>query len=731
MNKQQAMKKFTLLLTVFAISFTALSQTSLPTSWDCSGATPNGWTLAGTTFYTGSGNPAPAIRFDNTADYVDIYFTDDPGPLTYDLTGNSFSGGTFTVLESVNGSSWTTLRTITTPPSGSYLPFTDNPQLTSRYIRFEYTLKVSGNIGVDNINIAVAPAGPNAEINITDGTSSIINGGTAIVASAVSTMTPLTLTIENLGTVNTLNIGVCTVSGTNQSEFIISTAPSTVSALGSSSLVIDFTPTASGTRTAQISIPSDDSNENPYIINLYGVGGTLASEPATQPTNLGFSNVKSYRYDVSFVPNTSDGYLVLRKKGSAVTDIPTDGTIYTKGQGIGTSQVVYIGDASAFSPKDFIAGRTDHFAVFAYNGPGTYINYRTTSPLTGNVVIPSQTMMNAGYYSGISTSASTFVSDLRGVINPHSQVFYSDYARTIMEGFYNRDTTNGLQVATCAYSGLEYVFTPPFDFSVMSREHTICDSWMPTTGDNTTKQYSDIHNLFPVEFSNANQVRSNYPLGIVVNVTSSYLAGKFGTNSSGQTVYEPRDEQKGDAARAMFYMNTSYHTLAGGNWGFNNLLSNATNQDQNLLKMWHYMDPPGGFDMSRNDYLDSLQGNRNPFVDNPDWACYIDFDVMAWISAPSVPCDALSVNEESQPIDYIVYPNPAEDQLNILMQSANSTSIKIEVLDINGRIVYTESRSTTNGLQTLVINTSELTRGLYLVNITTGNYKSSKKFSKE
>ncbi|MFZ5553210.1 MAG: endonuclease [Bacteroidota bacterium] len=724
------MKRIILVLATVFAGATAHSQTTLPTSWDCSGATPNGWTLSGTTFYTGSGNPAPAIRFDNTGDFVDIWFTDDPGPLTYDLTGNSFSGGTFTILESVNGSSWTTLRTITTPPSGTYTAFTDNPQATTRYIRFEYTLKVSGNIGVDNITIAVAPASPNAEINIKQGTSSIINNGTAVIGSPVSTMSQLTLTIENLGTVNTLNIGSCTITGPQQSEFVISSAPATVSALSSQPLVIDFTPTASGTRNAVLTIPNDDSNENPYVINLYGVGGSFATEPAAQPTNLSFSSVKSYRYNVSFVATTADGYIVLRKKGSAVTDIPADGTVYTKGEGIGTSQVVYAGSATSFSPRDFIAGRTDHFAVFAYNGPGTYVNYRTTSPLTGNVTIPSQTMMNAGYYAGVSPSNSTFVSDLRGVINPHSTIFYSDYARTIMEGFYIRDTSNNQQVTTCVYSGLEYVFTPPFDFSVFSREHTIAASWMPSAGNTSTDEYTDYHNLFPTEFTNVNQVRLNYPLGEVVNVTSSYLNGTLGTNSQGQTVYEPRDQHKGDAARAMFYMNTSYHTLAG-NWGFNNLLSTATNQDQNLLKMWHYMDPPGGFDMSHNDYLDSLQGNRNPFVDNPDWACYIDFDVMSWISTPSVPCNALNVNEENQPVDFIAYPNPASDVLNILMQSVTTSSVKVEVMDINGKIIKSENHPATNGLQVIAVNTSELSAGLYLVTLSTENYKISKKFSKE
>ena len=87
------------------LSIVAYSQAILPTTWSFTTVNlPTGWTEAGTSFYTGSGNPPPAMKFDNTGDYMIINFNSSPGDLTYYLTGNSFSGGTFTVEESDLGS---------------------------------------------------------------------------------------------------------------------------------------------------------------------------------------------------------------------------------------------------------------------------------------------------------------------------------------------------------------------------------------------------------------------------------------------------------------------------------------------------------------------------------------------------------------------------------------------------------------------------------------------------
>ena len=293
-------------LLALLVNLTVNAQAVLPTSWSFATVTlPTGWTESGTMFYSASGNTPPAMKFDNTGDYMTINFNSNPGNLTYYLAGNSFSGGTFTVEESDLGAVWTTLHSHTSPPSATYTLYTDVPQNSTRFIRFIYTNKVSGNIGLDDVNIALGAAGPAQEINVKQGATTIVSGGTYLVSSPVATMTPTTFTIENLGTVNTLNVASATLSGTNAADFSVASFPATVSATSTGNLVLNFTPAASGTRNAVLTIASNDADEASYVINLYGVGGALATEPAAQATNLAFTNVKTYRVSASFNPAAS------------------------------------------------------------------------------------------------------------------------------------------------------------------------------------------------------------------------------------------------------------------------------------------------------------------------------------------------------------------------------------------------------------------------------------------
>ncbi|KAB1156498.1 choice-of-anchor D domain-containing protein, partial [Flavobacterium luteum] len=101
-----------------------------------------------------------------------------------------------------------------------------------------------------------------------------------------------TFTIFNNGNMP-LTVGAITFTGTNASEFTITTSPSaTVGAFSSTSFVVKFTPTALGTRLATISILNNDSNESPYDFNLQGTGtvreidllGNSVSIPNNTPT---------------------------------------------------------------------------------------------------------------------------------------------------------------------------------------------------------------------------------------------------------------------------------------------------------------------------------------------------------------------------------------------------------------------------------------------------------------
>jgi len=703
---------FLLLLSAFAYSV-SVAQAVLPTTWSFTTTTlPVGWTESGTGFYTGSGNTPPTMKFDGTGDYLIINFASAPGALTYYLAGNSFSGGTFTVEESADGVTYTSLHAYTAPPAGVYQMFTDNPNSLTRFIRFIYTNKVAGNIGLDDVSIAVGAATPAQEINVMNGATTIVSGGTQSVSSPVATMTPVVFTVENLGTANTLNISSAVISGANASDFTVASFPPTVAAGANQSLTVNFTPAMAGTRTAVLTINSDDADEAAYVINLNGIGGSFASEPTSQPTNLVFSNVKSYRLTAGFTPTTADGYLVLRKKGSAITGTPVDGTVYQRGDLIGDGQVVYSGASTSFTPNNIIASTGYYFTVYAYNGTGTFRNYLTTAPLAGNVTSLGS-MQPAGYYSTISTASPTFVADLHNLTNPHQEQFYSNYGTLMVGLFASRDTTLNRRVITCVYSGENKIYTEPFDFTTagFSREHTYCHSWMPTNPAQALPEYNDYHHLFPTNQNNANALRSNYPLGKVVNQTSTYLGCKFGTDANGHQVFEPRDVHKGDAARAMMYEAICYTTVSGNSWGFPNPISGSIpyGQDQAILKQWNLQDMPDSWEISRNDFLDSLQSNRNPFVDNPNYACFVNFTN---VSYESLGCTADV--EEALLNGFILYPNPVT---NVLMMNVDATTITgYQIVATDGKVV----RSADGINQVLVeLNIQDLKVGSYIVKVRT------------
>ncbi len=238
----------------------------------------------------------------------------------------------------------------------------------------------------------------------------------------------------------------------------------------------------------------------------------------------------------------------------------------------------------------------------------------------------------AGYYDTVTASSPTFISDLETRIrSPYTKISYDNYDETNVANFASWQVDATHRAVRCVYSGEVFTYIPPFAWTVFSREHTWCHSWMPTYPSESGNEYSDQHHLFPTNQNNANGVRSNHPLAKVVNVTSSYLECKYGTDSNGNYVFEPRDVHKGDAARALLYMALKYDGVSGNDWTFSTLSSRLvsslgeTFQDVNLLLQWHRQDPPDKWEVDRNDYVQSIQQNRNPFVDHPEYASYINF----------------------------------------------------------------------------------------------------------
>lgn len=165
---------------------------------------------------------------------------------------------------------------------------------------------------------------------------------------------------------------------------------------------------------------------------------------------------------------------------------------------------------------------------------------------------------------------------------------------------------------------------------VYNREHSIPKSWW---GGAESNQGADPFIVVPTD-GYVNNIRSNYPMGPVENATyqSNNNFSKLGSVKSGYgysgTVFEPDDSVKGDFARIVFYAIAKYSGSSG--WtkgdgdstfsGSENTNFGLTNYAVKFYSEWSALDPVSDWERSVNDKIADIQGNRNPFIDHPEYA---------------------------------------------------------------------------------------------------------------
>ena len=180
-----------------------------------------------------------------------------------------------------------------------------------------------------------------------------------------------------------------------------------------------------------------------------------------------------------------------------------------------------------------------------------------------------------------------------------------------------------------------------------NREHSIPKSWY---GGITSGPGCDIFHLVPTD-GKVNGIRSNYPFGEVssadynkhgnkkgsaksITITGgNTIAGNAGaTISASGTVFEPRDEYKGDFARGYMgallrWAGEKAFTEGNGSMTFTSNYSTGsfglTKYGVALLMKWHRQDPVSQKEIDRNNGIQQTQGNRNPFIDYPYLAEFI------------------------------------------------------------------------------------------------------------
>ncbi|ALR30967.1 endonuclease I [Chryseobacterium sp. IHB B 17019] len=155
-----------------------------------------------------------------------------------------------------------------------------------------------------------------------------------------------------------------------------------------------------------------------------------------------------------------------------------------------------------------------------------------------------------------------------------------------------------------------------------NREHIVPQSFF----NQSSPMVSDIHFIRATD-GKVNGMRSNYPFGKVGTATfTSNNGSKLGNSvSSGYagTVFEPIDEFKGDVARMIFYFVTRYQsklsTFTSGNMLGGSVFPGLQTWELNVLLTWHNQDPVSQAEINRNNASYTYQGNRNPFIDNPNY----------------------------------------------------------------------------------------------------------------
>jgi len=227
-----------------------------------------------------------------------------------------------------------------------------------------------------------------------------------------------------------------------------------------------------------------------------------------------------------------------------------------------------------------------------------------------------------GYYAGIEdktggelrTALHAIIKrDGRNGAEQHTVIDYGSLMQPLREIW--RDPTNSANVI------LIYSATSVDAYSAWNREHL----WPRARGNSEQAgpDDSDLFHVVPAD-SGVNSLRGTRYFDF-----SDVNDPKYGIGAGGASQYsydgdswQPPPDQRGDIARAMFYMDVRYNGTEPNTSDLELVSlvpSGAQMANLNTLLLWHAEDPPDDAERRRNDVIYfNYQGNRNPFIDYPD-----------------------------------------------------------------------------------------------------------------
>lgn len=239
----------------------------------------------------------------------------------------------------------------------------------------------------------------------------------------------------------------------------------------------------------------------------------------------------------------------------------------------------------------------------------------TETPTATPTATASPTSDPTGYWAAAEgKEGAELKAALNGIISEQNKLSYNDAWDALKKT--DEDPNNSSNVVLLYSGRSEPKGNHGGGADQWNREHV----WAKSHGDFGTAvgPGTDIHHLRPTD-TTVNSTRSNKDFdmgGEPVNQAEECL-------TDGDS-FEPRDEVKGDVARMIMYMAVRYEGEGGEpDLEMNDQVDNGKNPfmgKQSVLMEWNRQDPPSEFEKRRNDVIQEIQGNRNPFIDHPEWA---------------------------------------------------------------------------------------------------------------
>ena len=273
----------------------------------------------------------------------------------------------------------------------------------------------------------------------------------------------------------------------------------------------------------------------------------------------------------------------------------------------------------------------------------------------------------------------------------------------------------------CVYSGLARFLDLDLDPSQAlfgngnNTDINLEHSYPRSKGAESGRAQSDMHHLFPTRVP-VNNARASKPFAeINDNQTDSWFwrditqsnppnnnRDLFAEDNS--VSFEPREDFKGDVARAAFYFYTIYRSEAdGADLEFFDI-------QRSVLCDWHDIDPVDSLEWVRNEIIASYQDDKlNPFILDCRLARLYCDDILPVCRSVS------NAQVDSNAPVWQIYPNPVSEKLTIKVEEQNNS--KLILSNIQGQIIGQKSMNQGE----LEWPVSDLSPGIYFLTLHTAD----------